>query len=260
MRYFICALMLALPLTANALVVSDPTAYTYYVQQIKNLEQQYQQMQKVSTTVDNIKQTLESGDIESVAKVQRQLEGAYNRATNAANEVNQVAVRLGATTPPLQEPDPSKDSMQWAGANYLKNRFKAPGEPGKTQLNRQERAAAQDYTYEQALLAANESLSKIKERFDTQVSFAEQIDKTVNVKDALDLGNRILLELVNIQTEMLAAINYMSAAIAVGQYRGLSNAKPTVKKNGGNFKEYLNQANGGKTVKFEDAFKVDAEW
>lgn len=243
---------------AAAMVVSDPTSYTYYIEQVTNLQKQVEIMQKTVNTMEDIQNTIETGDIAAVGKVQRQLEGTYRRATNAGREIDETAKRLGATTGPLEEPSPNADSMQWAGHNYLQSNFKAPGEVGKTQVNRVGQAKARDYTYEQALLASNQSLLALEGRFDLQKDLADQIDKTENIKDAQDLSNRILLELVTIQTEMLAAINYMSAAIAAREYQGLSNKKSRPTKNKGNFDAALDDAIGGNVPEWEDMYRNES--
>lgn len=258
MRYFILAVAFAATFPVRAMVVSDPTSYTYYIEQVKSLQQQVEIMQKTVNTMENVQKTIESGDIAAVGKVQRQLEGVYNRATDAGQEIDETAKRLGATTTPLAEPDPNADSMQWAGHNYLKNRFKAPGEIGKTQANKMELAKARDYTYEQALLSADQSLRSLDNRFSVQKKLAKQIDETENIKDAQDLSNRILIELVAIQTEMLAAINYMSAALAAREYQGLSNKKSPTEKSKGHFDSALDDAMGGSVPEWDNIYRNDS--
>lgn len=261
MRNMILAFSLMFSLPAAAMVVSDPTSYTYYIEQVKHLQKQVEIMQKTVNTMEDIQNTIESGDIAALGKVQRQLEGTYRRATNAGKEIDETAKRLGATTAPLEEPSSNADSMQWAGYNYLKSNYRAPGEIGKTQANKADQAKARDYTYEQALLASNQSLLSLDKRFDLQKDLADQIDETENIKDAQDLSNRILLELVNIQTEMLAAINYMSAAIAAREYQGLSNKKERTKGQKGNFDAALDEAIGGGVPEWEDMYSNDSsEW
>lgn len=242
--------------TAFAMVVSDPTSYTYYVEQLKAMEKQMQSMEKTFAMAEKTHNRLADGDIKSVVEVKDALSGNYNRAAEIQMELTEYNTRVGNPAPAVGE----KDSMQWEGEKYLKERFKAPGEAGSTQGNRRASQEARDFTYQQAITAASVSLESLKDRIRVQKELASQIDKTENLKDATDLSNRMLLELLTIQTEMLAAINYMSAAVAVSEYQGTNNRAAREQKSGGNFKTYLKEVNGGQPREFGNYGNRSSEW
>lgn len=236
MRIIIVAMVFfVLSNSSLALVVSDPTAYTYYIEQIKKMQDTVDGLQKATNAISKLHKQIEDGEIKSVNQVNNAMRGAYNHTIGASKNLQEVGDRLASVGGPLDEVDKKKEDPfpEWKGLAYLREHFKAPGEAGETRGNALKRQAAREKSYEQALSASQKSIEATKGRLEVQKELSNRIDKTTNIKDAHDLTNRMLSELLLIQTEILHSLNHLAAAFAMSEYSGFTSANNKGKGSGG---------------------------
>src|SRR5690625_1809878 len=65
-------------------VVTDPTSYTYYVEQLRQMEQTYEQMVRQAEGLERLHDNIQHGDIRSVDQVRNAMEGMYGHAEGTA--------------------------------------------------------------------------------------------------------------------------------------------------------------------------------
>lgn len=227
----ILAAALALPVpSAVAMVVSDPTSYTYYVKQIAEAQKQLAEAQKQVDTLGGIKTIAD--------KAQRAVMGNYNRGKAIVGDLNRIRRKLEATPTTMQGVAKKWLSLGDAGLEIGEDGFVSVSkildttwvDPRDLKKNVERlKKLDQIYQVKQASLKSNieasdEILRAMPERLKKIEDLAEQIDQTENIKDAMDLNNRFQAEILKVLNEMLAIAAKVGESYALLNYQGASEA------------------------------------
>ncbi|MBU1404322.1 MAG: type IV secretion system protein [Proteobacteria bacterium] len=209
-------------------VVTDPTSYTYYVKQIAEAQKQLAETQKQVETLGGIKTIAD--------KAQRAVVGNYNRAKGLVSDLQRIRKKLEATPTTMQGTAKKWLSLGNDGLEIGEDGFVSVGKLLDTNWidprdikNNVERLKKIDQIYQvkQASLrgnieASDEILRTMPERLKTIEGLVEQIDQTENVKDATDLNNRFLAEILKVLAEMSAIAAKIGESYALLNYQGAS--------------------------------------
>jgi len=224
-------LALALPApSALAMVVTDPSSYSYYVQQIKEAQKALVEAQKQVDTLGGIKTTAD--------QAKRAVMGNYNRGVGLVTDLQRLQKKLAATPTTIQGSAKKWLALGDAGLEIGEDGFYAVGkvldthwiDPRDLKKNAERlKHLDQIYQVKQASLrgnieASDEILRAMPERLKKIEGLADQIDHTENIKDAQDLTNRFLAEILKVLAEMSAIAAKVGESYALMNYQGVSEA------------------------------------
>jgi hypothetical protein len=209
-------------------IVSDPGSYGYYVQQISEAQKAVSEAQKQVETLGGIKTIAD--------KAQRAVVGNYNRAMGLVSDLQRLQKRIESTPTTIQGAAKKWLSLGNDGLEIGEDGFVAVGKLLDTHWidprdisKSAERLKKLDQIYQvkQASLRGNiessdEILRTMPQRLKTIEGLAEQIDHTENIKDAQDLSNRFLAEILKILSEMTAIAAKIGESYALLNYQGAS--------------------------------------
>ena len=231
--FLFLAVALAMPVPsafAFGGIVSDPTSYTYYVQQIKDAQKALVEAQKQVETLGGIKTTAD--------QAKRAVMGNYNRAQGLVTDLQRLEKKLAATPTTIQGSAKKWLSLGDAGLEIGEDGFYAVGkildthwiDPRDLKKNAERlKHLDQIYQVKQASLrgnieASDEILRAMPERLKKIEGLADQIDHTENIKDSQDLTNRFLAEILKVLSEMSAIAAKIGESYALMNYQGVSEA------------------------------------
>lgn len=234
--FLVLAAVLAMPVpSAFAIlglgdIVSDPGSYGYYVQQIKEAQKAVSEAQKQVETLGGIKTTAD--------QAKRAVMGNYNRAMGLVNDLQRLEKKLASTPTTIQGSAKKWLSLGDAGLEIGEDGFYAVGkildthwiDPRDLKKNAERlKHLDQIYQVKQASLrgnieASDEILRTMPERLKKIAGLADQIDHTENIKDAQDLTNRFLAEILKVLAEMSAIAAKIGESYALMNYQGVSEA------------------------------------
>lgn len=212
-----CALLPARSVLAQW-VVTDPASYTYYVEQLRSAASALETAQK---TVDGVKQT-----VSQVKNVNSQLSGMYNRAKGMVEDMKRardefdpkgILSKYGASLG-----IPSDDNGFMDIEKVLSGAFgdaRTRGMQGNDIRHDLQQKALKDVINDSEKL-----LLGVSERLDRTGKLAAQIDTTANIKDSMDLNNRISVEILKTLIDMLAIAVKNNQTQALFSYSGVTDA------------------------------------
>lgn len=250
------AVLIAAPAGAQ-IVTTDPTSYSYYVEQIK---QQVEMIEKAAKQVETM-----GGVLTEAKALTSSVTGHYNRAMSLVNRVNSLQKMIS------REPSGGifGEAKKWgnvgrsvagiggAGAREIGQLGKDADKYGrkldditgedlyqdtKSMLdevftdprsiaNPEDRYRSMDRRYQvqqgalkEVVARSERTLGAIGERLKVVQELANMIDKTENQKDAQDLTNRILVEVLATLTDMIQIASLANQANALAQYQGASDS------------------------------------
>jgi len=233
MNKFILILAILIPFNVYSVggVVTDPSSYMYYVEQLVKAEEmitnQIDQVEKATITADKL------------TGMKKQLEGSYNRIvglpdrlikaskalkkvpTNLQTDVSKIRASLGTNSGYLPT---SRDIDKWDSLDYhVDGVFGDPRDPKWNPWKLTEKK----YEMRQGILknSLKQSTLKVhglKNRLDELNKLFSSIDSTKNIKDSQDLTNRLLAELLTGQQEVIGILAHAAQAMAIMQYEGVT--------------------------------------
>lgn len=191
--------------------VTDPTAYGYYVQQIK-------QMTEALTTA--------SDTLNSVNQVRAEMVGTYNRAAGLVGEMKdmeeQVRTGKGILTTRGTVLGYPKNEDGFIDISKVLDGAYGDVRSTTNRVLMDARHEVQQEALKRVVLDSEKLLEGVGDRINQVGTIAGQIDRTRNVKDATDLNNRILVEILRTLIEMLAIASKANQAQALFQYSGVT--------------------------------------
>lgn len=207
-------------------IVSDPTSYTYYVEQIQQSVKNFEELQKQLETAK-----------ETYAEVQDmndQLTGAYNSAVGLVEDLTSIKDEIQTNPSAMLKyankflEQELKDGEYIDPEIILDEVFVDPRE-SKTPVDRlkglhkkyQVRQAALGEAIKKAEKTIQATPEKIKEISD----LAAKIDSTPNVKAAQDLTNRLLTEILKTLTDLVYLSAQIGEAQALVNFQGVDSTK-----------------------------------
>ena len=237
--YVLLGFSLLAPVNSFALfgqgdVVTDPGAYSYFVEQIEKAEAQFQKMVeqvKVHTEVLSVAQK----QYEEIIKVKMMLENTYNYAVRTVRKVVRIAEELEENpSAVLKYADKyliNNDAEGWADAEEMLDAvFKDPRKLKELDFPEFQKQALEEeitrYHIRQNLLRsalkkAEKTQADMGNRYRRIAELSEEAGKTENPKASQDLTNAILTEIlaaIQDQTSLIAQLGEARAALS---YNGI---------------------------------------
>lgn len=206
-------------------VVTDPGAYSHMVSQIKAANEMINEARKQVETLGGIKTVMQD--------VKYSTEGIYGRGVGILDAVQDVARNaedFGSSVKKAQDfRDFNKENWNKHASPYREVNVRLDGvwkDPRSRDYSfwkdKDKRYNAQQQIYKDNLASAEylqeEKLPKHLKRLS---DLAGVIDQTKNLKDAADLQNRFLAEILLIQQESLKMLTHIAQAMAAQSYQGV---------------------------------------
>lgn len=251
-KKLICVVSLALAATAapvNAgMVVTDPTSYSYYVEQLKKQAEQIEAATKQVETMNGV--------LDTTNNIEKKLMGHYNRATGIVNRIDKLQKVMSRDTDGnmfaklKQIGDAGRATggvirgtageVKSAGRDYgeltgddlfadtrkvLEWNFGDPrdkSDPMARYRSADGRYQAQQDALKSVVANSEGLLGGIKDRIDGIKELANQANSTTNMKDAQDMTNAILIEILKTLTDFMAIAAQANQASALFNYSGVT--------------------------------------
>lgn len=217
-------LVLSAPAFGVGEVVTDPGAYSHMVQQIGEMNKLITKAREQVETLGGIKTVLQD--------VKYSTEGAYGRGVGILDTVQGVADNATDFGSSLKKAgdfsDFSKDKFNKRASPYREVNVRLDGvfkDPRSKDYDfwkdKAKRENAQQQIYKDNLNQAEVTLEEMPKRLERLGKLSDQIEQTKGLKDAADLQNRFLAELLLIQQEALKMLSHIAQALAVARYEGI---------------------------------------
>lgn len=210
--------------------VFDMNAAKQHIEQLKEAQKQLAELQKQVETLGGIKTEAE--------QARRAVMGNYNRAMSMVRDLQRIQKKLESTPTTIQGYAKKWFSLGQDGLEIGEDGFVAVGKILDTQWvdprdikNHVEKLKRLDQVFQvkQASLrgnieASDEILRAMPERMKNLEDLTKQIDETENIKDAQDLTNRFLAEILKALAELTMVGARMQESYALMNYQGASDA------------------------------------
>jgi len=259
MKRLTILLLFLIPTLAHSFggVVTDPTSYTYYIEQIE------QSMEQLKTMENQVKETTKVYD--QVTSVDKRLMGNLNRAQKQLQKI--------------------KDMQDWTisdarkSLKYAKNALEEVGQIPEYQEEvtegidsvfgeeenknnnwvsvEAEKKAMRQKSLKQAIVDSEVAQEIITVQLEELETLASATNTTDTLKDSTDVTNTILLSLLDGQREVIQQLSNISRNIALASYDG----KDKENKKEREIPDLTNPQNGNGDSKpygcsiFDDCFK-----
>lgn len=251
MNGYTAAVSLALVLLKIApayagMVVTDPSSYSYYVEQLKK---QAVQIEAATKQVETL-----GGVLDTVNNIESKIMGHYNRATGIVNRIDRLQKVMSRNTDGdmfaklRQIGDAGRAAggvlrgtageVKAVGRDYgdltgndifadtqkvLDWNFGDPrdhSDPMAQYRNADGKYQAQQSALKGVVANSEGLLAGIKDRIDVIKDLAQQANSTANMKDSQDMTNAILIEILKTLTDFLAIAAQANQASALLNYSG----------------------------------------
>jgi len=234
--------LVAMPPQARGMVVSDPTSYGYYVEQLKEMAKQTKEAMETVRTLGGIRTTAEDLYDSTV--------GTYNRGMSMVRQVQRLQKKISSEPSTLDG-----QFRKWSGVvdgvaglgntagrtadgamgvyvdarQVLDENFEDPRKRKTMMARVPNMSKDRQYHVSQSALkdavaATEDVLQTMPERIGTLEELANAIDTTKNTKDAADLQNRFLAEILKTLYELLAVVSRIGEAQSLQFYQGVDDA------------------------------------
>lgn len=208
--------------------VFDMNAAKNQIKQIQEAQKQLAELQKQVETLGGIKTEAE--------QARRAVMGNYNRAMSMVRDLERIQKKLESTPTTIQGYAKKWLSLGQDGLEIGEDGFVAVSKILDTTWvdprdikNHAERLKKLDQVFQvkQASLRGNiessdEILRAMPERMKALEDLTKQIDETANIKDAQDLTNRFLAEILKALAELTTVAAKMQESYALLNYQGVS--------------------------------------
>ena len=184
--------------SAHALVVSDPTSYSYYVEQLKNGVKQLENIQgtldqttRLSNSFDGYMNDLRS-QFDFVSNIQRSLNGELSSFEAYKRSLSYSAKK----SLDFSRKFDMKDLRDVIDTN-LDGIYVDPTNPDYDASSVQKlRTIERQRLLKEGLIKTEEKLTLLEQKYKDIEGLADKAKKTTNTKESMDLNNAILLEIL----------------------------------------------------------------
>ena len=204
--------------SAHALVVSDPGSYARAAQRLQELKKQ------LETAKENLDQ---------VTSVKERLEGNLNIGRDMIGDITRAREDVSDLTGTIQEIpgllDGNFDMSNLDDIRDVMDKLYSEGDSTLASVGAttKERRKHRQRAIKSTLENSTKTISSMEEDMSEVNELAQQIDQTENIKEAQDLTNRLLAEILHMQQKsvMLLAQHYRAESLA--KYKGADTKQPS---------------------------------
>lgn len=236
MKNLLIALLLGVAFSAQSgTPVTDPTSYTYYIQELKKAQEQIDvARESLKQAEENVKQVQEVYN--ATQEVGSKMEGIYDRAVGFTDSIRDLKDAMtdlaqeGEYSESLGEVGDALGSFSSATGKAAENLEEIYADTEEdsvgnvTELSSTEVLAKREKfkqgVFKANLIRSDVELRRMPSRLDEIDSTVSRIDTTQNLKDALDLNSRLQAESIAVQLEILAALHRANKSDALSHYVG----------------------------------------
>ncbi len=217
-------------------IVSDPGAYSYYVEQIEvatqKLEALQEQIKKQTAILSVAKE-----QYEQVIKLKNTLEGAYNYGVRTVAKLRKLQEEIGedpvsAAMKYGDEYFSDSDAEAWVSAKDVTDFiFQDPRKKDKDlnlaeEQTRQIEILTNKYDMRQKMLEsaideAEKIYEKLPDRYEAIGDIAAQIDQAETIKQSADINNTINTEILKSITDLTLLVAKLGEAKIALEYEGV---------------------------------------
>lgn len=225
-------------ITYGSGIVMDPTAYIYYAEQIAQYSQQITEMKEMVATAEETLDTID--DVKkSVEKSYSAVVGSYNRGKRFVERFSDLAAMfeenprtlegqynkwmnigregLGLTDDTLDlflDPEKQIDNIFVDPRSSLYNHL----------ADLDKRFQIRQTSLKNSIAKSTSLLAGTADRLDKAEELSREIDHTDNIKDAQDLTNAFLAEMLIVLNELLKLTAHMVESEGLMHYAGVDDA------------------------------------
>lgn len=245
MKKIIALVLIALvimPPQARGMVVSDPTSYGYYVQQLKEMTNQTKEAMETVRTLGGIRTTAEDlydstigtynrgmGIIRSVQRLQKKiasepstLDGQFRKWSGVVDGVAGIGGQAERTADGAM--GVYVDARQVLDENFEDPRKRKTMMARVPNMSKDRQYHVSQSALKDAVAATEDVLQTMPDRINTLDELANAIDTTKNLKDSSDLQNRFLAEILKTLYELLDVVSRLGEAQSLQFYQGVDDA------------------------------------
>ncbi|ACS78383.1 hypothetical protein [Maridesulfovibrio salexigens] len=226
------------PMKAEAMTVSDPGSYGYYVQQLKEAqlqlaaakEQIANQLQEIKVLQDTYKMATEQ--LKELNDIKDQVKGYYNQGKDLVGKIKSIKSQIEAVPNTLLDQGQAIMSIIGELGDFTNPEValdKIFGDPRSPDYNPWE-TLSMKYEIRQnglknALNHSEKLLKGMKERFAGIEELTNKIDHTENIKEAQDLTNVLLTQIIAVLSEQLALQAQLGIATNLMDFSGVKDGE-----------------------------------
>ena len=231
-------LLVISPGGAEAMTVSDPGSYGYYVQQLEEAklqlaaakEQIANQLQEIKVLQDTYKMATEQ--LKELNDIKDQVKGYYNQGKDLVGKIKSIKSQIEAVPNTLLDQGQAIMSIIGELGDFTNPEIaldKIFGDPRSPDYNPWE-TLSMKYELRQnglknALDHSEKLLKGMKERFAGIEELTNKIDHTENIKEAQDLTNVLLTQIIAVLSEQLALQAQLGIATNLMDFSGVKDGE-----------------------------------
>lgn len=212
---------------ANAMTVSDPGSYGYYVQQLQKAQLQIKEQMKQFEVLTKSYSMLQE-QFKELQDIKDQVKGYYDQGKSFVDKIQNIKSQLEAIPSSVVGRGKELASLIddigefTEAADMLDGIF---GDPRSPDYNPWQTLAPKYQLRQQGLKDTIEKSEKLlagmKDRFAALEDLTNKIDSTENIKEAQDLTNVFLAQIISILSEQLALTAQIGEAQALMNFSGV---------------------------------------
>ncbi|WP_320173409.1 hypothetical protein [Maridesulfovibrio sp.] len=215
------------PMQAEAMTVSDPGSYGYYVQQLQKAQQQIKEQMKQFEVLQQSYSMLQE-QFKELQDIKDQVKGYYDQGKAFVGKIQNIKSQIEAIPSSVvgrvkEISSLLEDIGEFTEAtDMLDGIF---GDPRSPNYNPWKQLAPKYQLRQQGLKDTIEKSEKLlagmKDRFAVLEDLTNKIDSTENIKEAQDLTNVFLAQIISILSEQLALTAQIGEAQALMNFSGV---------------------------------------
>ncbi|TKW61151.1 MAG: hypothetical protein DI628_00540 [Blastochloris viridis] len=194
----------------HALVVSDPGAYTRMAQQIQQMQDQVKQMTNV---------------LNEAKRINENLTGNLKRGLGTDEDIRRLRGAVEKMIPTFTIkglPNPSQSDMERIGNELDKIFVSSQAQPVEAELTKDQRDAYRKKSISNAVRYSEYIITDTEKSMNRLEDLSQQINQTQSMKDAMDLNNRYMQEMMASQTKLNMLLAHLVRAESATKMQGVS--------------------------------------
>lgn len=195
---------------AYALVVSDPGAYTRMAQQFQQMQDQLKQMVNV---------------VNEAKKINDNLTGNLQRGLGTDEDIRRLKGAVEKMLPTFTStgvPNPSQSDIERIGNQLDKIFVSSRDQPVEAELTKDQRDAYRKKAISNAVRYSEFVISDTEKSMNRLEGLSQEINKTQSMKDAQDLTNRYMQEMMTNQVKLNLLLAQLVRAESAAKMQGVS--------------------------------------